>query len=135
MLKQLERREPGGRPECQLPHRTPRLECSRRLSARALNTSPVPRTCSVLWHKRTCERNGLPKPPLCRTTESIVYLIRLHTENFHKYLYFRKKLTFIRTRYRQNQCLWCHYGDKESLENQGVFHLFLKIKYSRLSKI
>jgi len=40
-----------------------------------------------------------------------VYLIRLHTENFHKYLYFRKEFTFIRTRYIQNQHLWCHFGD------------------------
>ena len=31
---------------------------------------------------------------------SIVYLIRFHIEIFKKYLYFRKKSTFIRTRYR-----------------------------------
>ncbi len=35
-----------------------------------------------------------------------IYLIRLHIENSEKYLYFRKKPTFIRTRYRQNQHLW-----------------------------
>ena len=40
-----------------------------------------------------------------------------------KYLYFRKKLTFIRTRYRQNQHLWRHFGDTMSPENQGVFQL------------
>jgi hypothetical protein len=43
-----------------------------------------------------------------------------------KYLYFRKKSTFIRTRYRQNQHLWCQNGDKMSLENQGVFQLMKK---------
>ncbi len=36
---------------------------------------------------------------------SSVYLIRFHTENCLKYLYLRKKLTFIRTQYRQNQHL------------------------------
>ena len=51
------------------------------------------------------------------------YLIRLHIENFQKYLYFHKKLTFIRTRHRQNQHLWCHYGDMMSLGNCGVFQL------------
>jgi hypothetical protein len=48
---------------------------------------------------------------------TIVYLIRFHTENCQKYLYFRNKLTFIRTRYRQNQHLWCHFGDKMSPGN------------------
>ena len=43
-----------------------------------------------------------------------------------KYRYFRKKSTFIRTRYRQNQHLWRQNGDKMSLEYQGVFQLMKK---------
>lgn len=42
-----------------------------------------------------------------------------------KSLYFPKKLTFIQTRYGQNQHLWRHPEDMMSLENRGVF-LFLK---------
>ncbi len=36
--------------------------------------------------------------------------LRFHIEIFEKYLYFRKKSTFLRTRYRQNQHLWRHFG-------------------------
>ncbi len=50
-------------------------------------------------------------------------LNRFHIEIFNKYLYFRKKLTFNRTRYRQNQHLWSHFRDIMSPENQGVFQL------------
>ena len=32
-------------------------------------------------------------------------------------------MTFIRTRYRQNQYLWSHFGDKMSPENCGVFQV------------
>ena len=39
-----------------------------------------------------------------------VYLIRFHTENSQKNLYFRKKSTFIRTRYGQNQHSWRQNG-------------------------
>ncbi len=52
---------------------------------------------------------------------SIGYLIRFHTKNSQKYLYFRKKLTFIRTRYRQNQHLWCQNGVIMSPEKCDVF--------------
>ncbi len=61
-----------------------------------------------------------------------VSLIRFHTEIFNKYLYFHKKLTFIRTRYRQNQHLWCQNGDKMSPENLGVFQLLKEVAFRRI---
>ncbi len=61
-----------------------------------------------------------------------VYLIRFHIEIFKKYLYFRKKLTFIRTRYRQNQHLWRHFGVIMSLENQGVFQVLKEVIFRRI---
>ncbi len=47
-------------------------------------------------------------------------------------MYFREKLTFIRTRYRQNQRLWRHFGDKMSLENRGVFQLLNEVTLRRI---
>ena len=61
--------------------------------------------------------------------QSIVYLIRFQTEIFKKYLYFRKKSTFIRTRFGQNQHLWRHYGDMMSPENHGVFQLLKEVTW------
>ena len=62
----------------------------------------------------------------------IVYLIRFHTENSQEYLYFHKKLTFIRTWYRQNQQLWWHFGDTMSLGNCGVFQLMKEATFWRI---
>jgi len=55
--------------------------------------------------------------------------IRFSLKIFKIYLYFRKKLTFIRTRYRQNQHLWRQNGDKMSPENQGVFQLLKDVTF------
>ena len=52
-------------------------------------------------------------------------VIRYHTKNYQKYLYFPKKLTLFRTRYKQIWYLWCHFGDMMSPESQGVLK-FLK---------
>ena len=60
------------------------------------------------------------------------YLIRYHNKNSQKYLYFRKKFTFIRTWYRQNQHLWRQNGNKMSPENQGVFQLRKKVTFQRI---
>ena len=60
------------------------------------------------------------------------YLIRLHTENSIKIVVFSQKMTFIRTRYRQNQCLWCQNGVKMSPENQGVFQLLKDVTFRRI---
>ncbi|MFB0552613.1 MAG: hypothetical protein ACETWQ_04775, partial [Phycisphaerae bacterium] len=49
------------------------------------------------------------------------YLIRLHIKNYQKNLYSLKKLTFIRTQYKQNQRSWRQNRVKVSPENQGVF--------------
>ncbi len=59
-------------------------------------------------------------------------LNRFHTEIFIKHLYFRKKLSFIQTRYRQNQHLWWHFGDKMSPENQGVFQFLKEVTFWRV---
>ena len=48
------------------------------------------------------------------------YLIRFQLEIFKKYLYFHKKLTFIRTRFMQNQQLWGHFGVKVLAKNSDV---------------
>ncbi len=58
-----------------------------------------------------------------------VYLIRLNIENYHEISIFSKKLTFIRTRYRQNQHLWWHFGDIMSPENCGVFQLLKEVTF------
>ena len=60
-----------------------------------------------------------------------VYLIRLNIENYHEISIFSQKLTFIRTRYRQNQHLWCQNGDKMSPGNQGVFQLLKEVTFRR----
>ena len=60
------------------------------------------------------------------------YLIRFHTKNSQKYLYFHRKLTFIRTRYRQNWDLWRHFGDIMSPENQSVFQLLKEVAFWRI---
>jgi len=36
-------------------------------------------------------------------------------------------MRFIRTRYRQNWYMWCHFGYIVSLENQGVFQLLKEV--------
>ena len=60
-----------------------------------------------------------------------VYLIRFDTKIVEKYSYYREKMTFIRTRYRQNQHLWCQNGVIMSLGNRGVFQLLKEMTFRR----
>ncbi|MFB0555998.1 MAG: hypothetical protein ACETWQ_22060, partial [Phycisphaerae bacterium] len=55
------------------------------------------------------------------------YLIRFHTENCEKYLYFSKELTFIRTRYRQiNNC---------SVKMETGSHLKIRVFFSTCKEV
>jgi len=51
---------------------------------------------------------------------------------FNKYSHFRKKLTFIRTQYRENQHLWRYFGYMMSPENQCVFQLMKEMTFRRI---
>jgi hypothetical protein len=64
-----------------------------------------------------------------------VYLIRLHIEKCKKIFVISKKLTFIRTRNRQNQHVWRHSGDIMSPGNQGVFLLLKEVASGGRCKI
>jgi len=64
--------------------------------------------------------------------DTFIYLIRFHTDNSEKYLYFRKKSIFIRTRYRQNQHLWCQNGNTMSPGNHGVFQLLNEVAFHEM---
>ena len=41
-------------------------------------------------------------------------------------------MTFIRTRYRQNQHLWWHFGVRKSRGLRGVFQLMKKVNFRRI---
>ena len=62
-------------------------------------------------------------------TTGETYVRILNPIKILKSLYFHKKLTFFRTRYRQNQHLWRHFGDKMSLENCGVFQFMKEVTF------